>query len=352
MFVCLSARVGIGSSLAQARRRAAWPTVIALAALALSNSAPAQDVDYNRTDFTTTQVGANLYVLRGSPNTDPGHKDGAGGRVSILVGADGVLMVDTSYAALHDKLKARISSLTHAPVRFIINTHEHPDHTGGNAAFAKEGAVVLAREEAREALAVVPPAAVVKANRNHIDFLDPQRLPVITYRSGSTLSLHVDDEIVDIIPLPSAHTNGDTAVRFERANVIMIGDVYRNYGYPFVDEALGGSIQGMLDAIDLLLHAAGPETVLIPGHGELIRRAELVTYRDMILDMRERVRSMIAAGQTREEIIAARPTSPYDGKVAGARSQLPAGFGISADRFVGSLYDELERGSAPRHSGG
>jgi cyclase len=352
MSAVLTAHASVGFPLVQTRRRAAWHAVIAVAALTISSTALAQDVDYDRTDFTTKQLGTNFYVLRGSPNTDPGHQDGAGGRVGVLVGADGVLMVDTSYAALHDKLQAQIRAITNAPVRFIINTHEHPDHTGGNAAFVKEGAAVLAREEARQALEVIPPAAVVKANRNHIDFLDPNRLPVITYRSGSTLSLHLDDETVDIIPLPSAHTNGDTAVRFERANVIMIGDVYRNYGYPFVDEAQGGSIQGMLDAIDLLLHTSGPETVLVPSHGELIKREELVTYRDMILDMRERVRSMIAAGQTREEIIGSRPTSPYDGKVAGARSQLPAGFGISADRFVGSLYDELECISAPRHSGG
>jgi cyclase len=280
-------------------------------------------------------------VLTGSPNVDPGHPEGAGGRIGVLVGPEGVLMVDAQYAPLGDKVLAAIRKLSNAPIKFLIDTHEHPDHTGGNPTFAKLGATIFAREETRKELAVVPPPPVVKAIGDAADFTDPARLPSVTYDLASSVKIHLDDETVDLIPVAASHTDGDTIVRFERADVMMIGDFYRNYGYPFVDPSHGGTIKGVLSAVDQTLALAGPNTILAPGHGSLITRDRLVDYRKMIADMIDKVQTQIDAGKTLKQILAAKLTGPYDAAVPGGLDVLPAGLGTSADRFVGEIFAEL-----------
>ena len=156
------------------------------------------------------------------------------------------------------------------------------------------------------------------------------------------LEFRLSGETVDLIALPPAHTDGDTIVRFEKSNVIMIGDFYRNYGYPFVDSAHGGSLAGVLEALDKVLELAGPDTKLVPGHGTVVTRADLLAYRDMIVSVQKKVREMIRSGKSRQDILAARVTAPYDAKVPGGLTPLPAGLGTSADRFVSEIYKELE----------
>ena len=300
-----------------------------------------QGIDYASTEFNTAQRGPNVYVLTGSRHTDPGHPEAAGGRVGLLVGPEGVLMVDASYAPLAPRIEDIVGRLSVAPVRIVVDTHAHPDHTGGNPEFASQGALIFARSETRAAMAEVPPPAVLKAVGQAADFTNPARLPIVTYGLGAPITVHLDGETVDLIPLPSGHTNGDTAVRFEKADVIMIGDFYRNYGYPFIDAGHGGTFKGMIEAIDLIGGLAGPDTKLVPGHGGLITRGDLVPYRAMVLDIRGKVGTMIAAGKSRREVIAAHLTAPYDSQVEGGLDPLPAGLGTSADRFVGAMYDEV-----------
>jgi cyclase len=300
----------------------------------------AQGIAFEKTEMITTQITPHFYILAGSLNTDPGHPEGAGGRIGVFTGPEGILMVDGSYAPLSDKVVEAIKKFSDAPVRFLINTHEHPDHTGGNPYFAKMGALIFAREETRNALAQPFPPAVKTAIGKAASDTDPARLPVVTFGGTSTVKIYLNGETIDLIPVLAAHTDGDTMVRFEQEDVIMIGDFYRNYGYPFIDPAHGGTFKGVLAAIDTLMKIAGPKTKLVPGHGTMITKTDLLPYRDMIIAIRNKIQTMIDAGQTKQQVLTAKLTAPYDAKVKGGTDPLAAGPGTSADRFVGSLYDE------------
>jgi cyclase len=299
-------------------------------------------IPFDKIDIITTKLTPHFFVLTGSPNTDPGHPEAAGGRIGVLVGQHGVFMVDCSYAPLYPKIIEALGKITHGPVRFLVNTHEHPDHTGGNPLFVRQGALLISRQETRDALAAPLPAAVAAAIGQAALTNDPGRLPVLTYDGKSTVRFYFDGETIDLIPVNTAHTNGDTMIEFEQEDVIMIGDFYRNYGYPFVDQTHGGSFTGVVAAIDTLLKIAGPKTLLVPGHGSIIDRNALIPYRDMIIDIRNRVLTLIAAGKTRQEVLAAKLTASYDSSVPGGTTPLPAGLGTSADRFIGTLYDECK----------
>src|SRR5262249_6628774 len=162
-------------------------------------------------------------------------------RIGVLVGPDGVFMVDASYASVTDKVVAAIRQVNAGPIRFLVNTHSHPDHTGGDANFARLGALVIAREEARIDIARPLPAiaAAAAAGATSPDD-DPNRLPVLTFSLGGPVKVHFDGETIDIIAVPASHTDGDAIIRFENADVMMIGDFYRSYGYPFADTMTGG----------------------------------------------------------------------------------------------------------------
>ena len=254
----------------------------------------------------------------------------------MLAGPDGIFVVDAQYAQITDKVVAAIRKISSEPVRFLVNTHVHPDHTAGNANFARMGALLFAREELREEM-LRPSAA-----GNNAPAGDTARLPVVTYGMGDPVKLRLNGEIVDLIPVRAAHTGGDTMIRFENADAIMIGDFYRNYGYPFIDTNNGGTLQGALEALDATMKLAGPKTKLIPGHGTIINRTDIVPYRDMILGVKAKVQQMIGEGKSEQEVLAAKVTSPYDAKVPGGL--LPAGAGTSADRFVKMVYSQLKSG--------
>ena len=312
-------------------------SLVAMATVAVSLSAWAQGIDYAKIEILTEKIAPNLYMLSGSAGADPGHQDAAGGRIGVLAGPDGIFMVDAQYAQITDKVVAAIRKISSEPIRFLVNTHVHGDHTAGNANFVKMGALLFAREELREELSR-PPAV----RQPGLPPRDPARLPVVTYGLGDPVKLRLNGEIVDLIPVRAAHTGGDTMVRFENADVIMIGDFYRNYGYPFIDTNNGGTLRGALEALDATMKLAGPNTRLIPGHGTIINRTDIVPYRDMILGVQAKVQQMISQGKSEREVLAAKVTAPYDAKVPGGL--LPAGAGTSADRFVSMVYSQLKGG--------
>ena len=314
-------------------RRTAELSLVFAAAVIANTPARAQGIDYAHIEIETQKIAPNLYMLSGSAGADPGHQDAAGGRIGILAGTDGIFMVDAQYAQISEKVLAAIRKISSEPIRFLVNTHVHGDHTAGNAFFVKQGALLLAREDLREEL-------VRQAATNPNAPRDPARLPAVTYGMGDPVKFRLNGEVVDLIPVRAAHTGGDTMVRFENADVIMIGDFYRNYGYPFIDTNNGGTLKGALEALDLTMKLAGPNTRLIPGHGTTIHREDILPYRDMILDVRARVQKMIDEGKSEKEVLAAKVTAPYDAKVPGGL--LPAGAGTSADRFVSMVYSQLK----------
>jgi cyclase len=296
--------------------------------------AQGQRIDYSKIEILTEKLASNLYILSGSAGADPAHEDAAGGRIGVLAGSDGIFMVDSQYAQLTDKVVGAIRKISPEPIRFLVNTHVHADHTAGNANFVKMGALLFAREELREELSRPAPGGNAAPAR------DPARLPVVTYGMGDPVKLRLNGEIVDLIPVRAAHTGGDTMIRFENADVIMIGDFYRNYGYPFIDTNNGGTLKGALEALDTTMKIAGPNTRLVPGHGTIINRTDLIPYSEMILAVQAKVQQMISDGKTEREVLAAKVTAPYDAKVPGG--QLPAGAGTSADRFVSMVYSQLK----------
>jgi cyclase len=274
----------------------------------------------------TEKLAPNLYLVHGSAGLDPAHPDAAGGRVAVLFGSDGVLMVDTEDPQLAAKTLDSIRTFTSAPIKVVVNSHIHPDHTGGNAFFAKQGALIYAQENLRdEMLAGRAP--------------DPAGLPVSTYRYATpgtpAVTIHMDGETVDFIPMMPSHTAGDTIVRFNKANVIYIEDFYRNFGYPFADQNNGGSIKGMIEAVDLIEQIARPDTTLVPGHGTLVTKKDLLGYRAMLVDILAKVQKLRDEGMSLDEVLAANLTAPYDATTLGDTRQ-------SKDRFITEVYDELK----------
>ena len=304
------------------------PSTAILATLAIT--AYAQTINYAKIEIVTEQYTPNLYMLAGAPgDADPNHPDGAGGRIGLLTGPDGIFMVDSQYEQVTGKVLAAIRKISSQPIRYLTNTHLHVDHTGGNGNIVKQGAILIAREELRSDMARA-------ANT------DPARLPSVTYGMGDPIKFRMNGEVVDLIPIRSAHTGGDTIIRFESADIIMIGDFYRNYGYPFIDTNNGGSLKGAIEALDYVVKISGPNTKLIPGHGTIIKREDIVPYRTMIFDVQSKVQELIKQGKSQQEVLAAKPTSAYDAKVQGALDTAPGG-GTSADRFVRMLYSELKK---------
>lgn len=281
--------------------------------------------------FVTEKLAPNLYSLHGSPGLDPAHPDAAGGRVAVLFGSDGVLMVDTEDPQLASKTLDTIRTFTNAPIKIVVNSHIHPDHTGGNAFFAKQGAVIFAQENLREEM--------LNPGGNATRAPDPTGVPAVTYRYGSpgtpAVTIHMNGETVDFIPMMPSHTAGDTIVRFHKANVIYIEDFYRNFGYPFADQANGGSIRGMIEAIDLIEKIANDDTTLIPGHGTLVRKKDLLSYRAMLVDILAKVQKLRDEGKTLDDVLAANLTAPYDATTEGDTRQ-------SKDRFISEVYDEIK----------
>ncbi len=273
--------------------------------------------DYSKVEIKTTKVSGNFYTLEGS-----------GGTIGVLVGPEGVFQVDGEFAPLTDKILAAIRKISTTPVRFMVNTHVHPDHTGGNENFAKQGVTIFARPELRDRLAHPAPGA----NGAPGTPAPAGALPVITY--DAPITFHMNGEEIDAIPVPRAHTDGDTMVHFVNADVIMTGDFYRSIQYPNIDRANGGSLKGMLDGLSQVVALAGPKTKIVPGHGAIVDRNAVAAHRDMILVLRDRLAEMIKQGKSQQDVTAAKLTADFDSKVPEV--------GTTADRFIGQLYAELK----------
>jgi cyclase len=302
----------------------------------------------------TEQMSPNLFVLHGSSGLDAAHPDASGGRVMVLFGPEGVLMVDTQNRQVGEKTLAAVRSFTDAPIKIVVNTHIHSDHTGANAFFAQQGAVIYAQENLRDEM--LRPA--LRANGERPPAPDPAAVPVGTYQYNPAtigepaVTFHMNGEIVDFIPMMPSHTAGDTIVRFRNANVIYIEDFYRNFGYPFADQANGGTIQGMLEAVDLIEKLADDNTTLVPGHGTLVHKGGLLPYRAMLVDVLAKVAALRQQGRSLEEVLGANLTAPYDATTLGDTPQ-------SKDRFITEVYDEAGglppivdgKREMPRHAG-
>ena len=299
---------------------------------------PGYQTPWDKIDIRVTEkMSRNLFVLHGSQGLDPAHPDASGGRAMALFGPDGVLLVDTENRQVAEKTLKAIRSFTDAPIKVLVNTHIHPDHTGANAFFAGQGALIFAQEDLRSEM-VRPPA---RANGEPAPAPESAAVPVVTYRYNAATSgqpavtLTMNGETVDFIPMMPSHTSGDTIVRFRTANVIYIEDFYRNFGYPFADQANGGSIAGMLDAVDLIEKLAGPDTTLVPGHGTLVKKQDLLAYRAMLVEVMAKVKTLRGQGKSLTEVLAANLTAPYDGKTEGDTQQ-------SKDRFITEVFDEVK----------
>lgn len=293
----------------------AFTTAVIFSAAA---QAQQQQVDYNTVEIKTTKLGENFYTL-----------EGAGGTISALTGPDGIFLVDSQFAPLTDKLVAALKKISNQPVRYLVNTHVHGDHTGGNENFAKLGATIFSRDELRARLANPNPAADGTPGKP----APAKALPVITY--DNQVTLHLNGEEVRLIPVRSAHTDGDTLVQFAKQDVLATGDYFRSTGYPVVDLNNGGSLRGILDGLGATIGRAGPKTKIIPGHGPITDRNGLIAARDLILAARDKIAPLVAQGKTVEEVLALNPTKEFDAKVEGVTPQ-------STERFVRWLYTEVK----------
>jgi cyclase len=288
---------------------AALLTTVPSTADAQAPAAPAAPAtDYSKVEIKTTKLANNFYTL-----------EGAGGTIGVLVGPDGVFMVDSQFAPLTDKIVAAIKQISDGRIRFMVNTHVHPDHTGGNENLGKLGVALLSRDQLRARLSggqrPSPPAA----------------LAVLTY--DSPITMHMDGEDVRLIPVPSAHTDGDTMVYFPNADVLMTGDFYRAVGYPFPDRNNGGSFKGLVDGLNAVIALAKPTTKIVPGHGPTVDKTAVAAHRDMALAVQQKIAGLIKQGKSADEVVAARLTADTDARVDPG--------GTSSERFVRAVYAEL-----------
>jgi glyoxylase-like metal-dependent hydrolase (beta-lactamase superfamily II) len=256
--------------------------LLMLAALLLAQLVNAQDFD--AVEMKVHPVAGQVFYI-----------EGMGGNIGLFVGDDGVFLIDDQYAPLTDKIVAAVRTISNEPIRFLVNTHMHPDHTGGNENFGKMGTLIFGHDNVRTQME----AAGYK-----------EEAPLITY--GEDMSFHINGEAVYAFKTPNAHTNNDSYIVFKGSNAVHTGDIYRTTSYPYIDIANGGSFLGAIKALDLLVEISNADTKIIPGHGVISNVGEVRAWRDMLLVIRDRVQSSIDAGNTLEEIQAAGLTKEYD----------------------------------------
>ena len=288
-----------------------------LCAAALFAAVASAQQDFSKVEIQTEKLADTVYMMAG-----------AGGNLGLSVGEDAVFVIDDQFAPLTPKIQAAIATLTSKPVKFVLNTHWHFDHTGGNENLGKAGAVIVAHENVRKRL----------STEGFIEFLgmkakpEPKvALPVVTFTRS--ISFHLNGDELVVAHAPRAHTDGDSIVRFGKSNVVHMGDTFFNKLYPFIDTSSGGSVAGVLAAADRVLKTAGDDTKIIPGHGPLGSKADLKAYRDMLAAISASIRGQIKAGKTLEQVVASKPTAKYDG-VWGK------GF-LAPEKFVAMLYGNL-----------
>jgi cyclase len=279
-------------------------SLFVLGALAVPQLLQAQGRDMSQVQIRAHPVANGIYYL-----------EGQGGNIGLSVGEDGVVMIDDQFAPLTDRILAAIRQINPGEIRFVINTHVHGDHTGGNENLGRMGILILARDAVRVRMAAAENTAA-------------EALPVLTF--SEPISVHLNGGTVRTIPVPPAHTDGGSFIHFVEADVIHAGDVFRTIAYPYIDLATGGTLQGTLDALGVLIGMAGPNTKIIPGHGTVATREDVIAFRDMILDVQARVAALVAQGRNADQVIAARPASAYEATRGTDQTSL--------ERFIRGVY--------------
>ena len=295
------------------KARLAALAVVSFAAL----PALAQQQDFSKVEVKAQKVAEGVYMLTG-----------AGGNIGLSVGQDGCYVIDDQYAPLTDKILAAIKAISPAPVRFVVNTHWHGDHTGGNENIGKTGALLVAHENVRRRMST---EQFMAAFGRKIEPSPEAALPVVTFTDAVTF--HWNGDEIRVYHVPPAHTDGDAVIHFVKADVLHMGDVFFNGSYPFIDASSGGRIDGYIAAADRVLAGITERTQIIPGHGPLGTKADLQAFRDMLKTARDRIAKLKAEGKSRDEVIAAKPTADLDAKWGG-------GF-MKGDTFAGLAYDSL-----------
>jgi cyclase len=277
-------------------------------------------------NFDTVQVRANqlsdaVWMLTGS-----------GGNIGVSSGEDGTVIIDDQFAPLSEKIKKAVADIakSNAPIKFVINTHWHGDHTGGNENMGKDGAVIIAHENVRKRMSEEHFNESVKSTTP----ASPKAaLPIVTFAEDITLHLNGDD--LDIFHVNPAHTDGDAIIYFTKANIVHMGDVFFSGSYPFIDVSSGGSINGVIAAVDRVLPMLNEDVKIIPGHGTLANKDNLRSYRDMLASIRDAVVAMVRRGKSLDEVKAAKPTKEFDAQW-GNGSMTP-------DRFIEIVYQSLAK---------
>jgi glyoxylase-like metal-dependent hydrolase (beta-lactamase superfamily II) len=298
-------------------------------AIALLASPAAAQQDFSKVEIKIERIAPGVAVLFG-----------AGGNIGLSYGEDGNIIVDDQFAPLTDKIVAAVASVDPDPVRFVINTHWHFDHTGGNENFGKRGAVILAHDNVRARMST---EQFLAALHQKVPASPKDALPVVTFAEGVTL--HLNGDTLHVVHVANAHTDGDALIHWQKANVLHMGDTFFHKGsFPFVDLSSGGSIDGLIAAIDHVLQMSTPGTKIIPGHGPVATRQDLVAYRAMLADIRGKVAAGIKAKRTLAQIKASAPAARYG---------MPDGF-IKPDQFVEAVYNSLRTPPAKKapHSHG
>ena len=274
--------------------------VLFLSSLTLASFVFAQQ-DFSSVEIIPHHVAGSVYYL-----------EGRGGNIGLSIGEDGIIMIDDQFAPLTEKIVAAIRSLSNGEIRFLINTHVHGDHTGGNENLGNMGVLILARDEIRVRLAQLAPAAA---------------LPVLTY--SDAITIHLNGEEVYAFPVPPAHTDGDTFIHFKDSDVVHTGDVFRTTAFPVIDTNNGGTLKGTLEALGRLIGVAGPSTKILPGHGVVSNREDVIGFRDMVLDVSGQVEELLARNMSYQQVAAADPTVGYNAQYG------------DPERFLRALYTEL-----------
>ncbi len=294
--------------------RTFWTCLVVAALLPATTFA---QQDFSTVEIQTIEVADGLYMLIG-----------AGGNIGLSVGADGAFMIDDQYAPLTEKIIAAVGAVTDQPVRYVVNTHWHGDHTGGNENLGNAGAVIVAHENVRERMSK---EQFLEVFNSRTPPSPEDALPVITFTDGITF--HWNGDTIKVFHVSNAHTDGDAILHFEKANAVHMGDTFFNGMYPFIDASTGGTVAGVIAAMDKVLGMVDADTKIIPGHGPLTNRDDLMKSRELLAIVHARVKTMIDMGKTREEVVAAKPTADFDATFNG-------GF-LKADAWVGIAYDAI-----------
>jgi cyclase len=298
------------------------PLILAIAVLAAAPASAQQDL--SKVEVRVEKIAPGVAVLFG-----------AGGNIGLSYGADGNIIVDDQYAPMSGKILAAIATVDPDPVRFVVNTHWHGDHTGGNEAMGSRGAVIVAHSNVRTRMSG---EQFIAALGSKVPASPAGALPVVTFEDGVTL--HLNGDTLHVVHVAHAHTDGDSLVHWQKANVLHMGDTFfHKASFPFIDISSGGSIDGLIAAADKGLAWSNESTRIIPGHGPVASRAELAAYRAMLVDVRAKVAAGIGAKRTLAQIQAAKPAASYG---------MPEGF-IKPDQFVAFVHESLTKKRGHRH---